>query len=529
MINKISEQELVAMEMLANPIAANEILFSDLDNLIIFNEKYSHVRTFQYPFLSFDTMLHENPNKTDDQIFAERKGMAEIFALGGRLTGKSLFGIKTDVPVAALWRTFKWGVISSLDKLHLTGVIESIISIFDNHPIFKELKMHMTKSPNYRIEGNNVLVESVNNNIKGKEPGDQWYSKHVDRNWEEEASFVTDKVTHKKFMAKGEKGMIRRYSGMTTFAKTSPMGKIFYDIANQKKIVNLPSYASPRYTVEDDRQAIEEFDGKESVGYQVQIVGKVMDNCDAVYDTERIQACYKKDISIKSFEITKENYFRYKEIIVIERPNNVEKVIVATDVGEGSAPTEIIIIFKIGKKYRYEYNITVNKITPDELYDIFRFVILKVNANIIAVDNTSGVGKALVSNLSLDYASHVEIVDFNSKLPVDFEREKDGSVKVDANGNPIYKEEYVVDWSVQCIKNLFYNRHIDLLMDYKFDKQITNVVVMRTGKKVIYGCKVANHLYQAFQVFAIAEWRTEFANINPVTEGNSSNGCSFNF
>jgi hypothetical protein len=38
---------------------------------------------------------------------------------------------------------------------------------------------------------------------------------------------------------------------------------------------------------------------------------------------------------------------------------------------------------------------------------------------------------------------------------------------------------------------------------------------MKSGQRTVYGSKCANHLHQAFQVFAIVDWQTEFKNINP--------------
>jgi len=185
------------------------------------------------------------------------------------------------------------------------------------------------------------------------------------------------------------------------------------------------------------------------------------------------------------------------------------------DIGEGAAPTEIIIIFKL-KKFRYSYNITANKITPDELYELVRYIIELIKPNVVSYDNTSGVGVALGSNLKLDFAPNLIPVNFNAKIEVDYEKDKDGNYKTDNSGNYIYEYTRVDDWSFQQFKRIFYNQLIEMPYDYKFDKQVQNLILIRQGGGIKYQCKVANHLWQAFQVFCIAEWKTEFTNIKPI-------------
>lgn len=518
MIKKPKREELIMYYVLANPISAREILFNDLANLSEWSrEKFSNVRKYQYQMAAFDSLFIFDKTKTEKENFEIRRGLAESFNLGGRLTGKSLIGIKTDCCLAILLKTLKRGVIDSFDKLHLNGVIKDIINIFEFHPILSQFKRSIVSSPDYTLKfKNGIDILSVNNKIEGKAKGDQWCQKHVDRDWAEEASYLTPEVTNKKLMAKSELGMIQRLTGMTDFTDLSPVGKLFNDLGNKNKIINMPSYVNPNYSDQDDEDAIREFDGKDSVGYSVQILGKIMKGSTCPYDIDRIRLCYKDKLILKSFEIKKENFYNYKDILILEKLSNSEKAGIYMDIGEGSAPTEIIIIQKIKDKLRYTHNITINKITPDELYELVRFIIIQMSANVIGFDNTSGVGKALGSNLAKDFPENLVAVDFNSKIPVDYEKDDKNNYITDNKGNYTYKEERVDDWSVQRIKNLFYNQLIEMAEDYKFDKQIQNVIVIKTGMRIKYDCKVANHLYQAFQVMAISEWQTEFLNLKPI-------------
>jgi len=94
--------------------------------------------------------------------------LGDIYALGGRLTGKTLCVLIIDVLIALFHKTFNWGVVSSFDALHICGVMEKIITALDNHPILKLLKAHSLRGI-YKITTNNgCLLESVNENLIGK-------------------------------------------------------------------------------------------------------------------------------------------------------------------------------------------------------------------------------------------------------------------------------------------------------------------------------------------------------------------------
>jgi len=265
-----------------------------------------------------------------------------------------------------------------------------------------------------------------------------------------------------------------------------------------------------------------------SPGYRTQILGQIVDDGESVYDIERVRLCYKRDkdgepIPIKAFEINKNNFHRYKENLILIRPNNAERIWIAVDKGEGSAPTEIIVLFETKELYKYELNITTYKLSPDEDNEIVDFIIGILRANIVGIDVTSGGGKAMFSYLAKKYntanGEHIFGVSFNEKISIDFERdEKTNEILRDKSGTPTYKEEYIVDWSIQRIKHLFYNQKILAHFDSKLDVQFDNEVVLRSDKRIVYGNKGADHLHQAFQVFSICQWNFEFKNINPVEE-----------
>jgi hypothetical protein len=853
MIDKISSQELNIFETLANPISCNEVLFDNLGSLTEFTQdKCSKVRTYQYPMLSWESMFFENHKLTDKENFKIRKGFGDCVNFGGRLTGKSLIGVITDVLISVFHATFRWGAISSCDAVKVRGVMETILNVFDNHPILKEWNCKHKSHPAYLATfDNKCKLESVNNDIASNKErqGKNWFQKHCDKNWEEEASFLNDSITNKRLMAQAELGMIERLTGMANFKKLSPIGRKFFDLKNENIVINLPSYVNETWDKEKDEAAEKEFGGKQSAGYKTQILGQVVDdgnclvkgskillsnyslkpieeikigdkllgfseetirkfeesevldvidsgvrevyeiesngkrisltpehrvvaytrgrydwidiktclerdysilslkhyiennedyyygvllgiiesdgtriydktenayysihitqslNCEwksiewvlqklgiqyhrhflekdgmyrysiprkynpeielrlskllknknisfgflagfilgdgcysksegifqiiqsyrinnkkcvlleeilkrwnvgyncsvrtekgikeyginrlelfpaieysykieqfknsifrtklirlknsikfirkynsqvydlttttktfiaegflvhnSVYDIERIRECYKRDKSgdpvlIKCFEINKNNFHRFKEILILDRPINTERTWIALDKGEGAAPTEIIVLFENKGIYKYEINITTFKLSPDEDDEVVEFITEQLKANIVGIDVTSGGGKAMFSYLAKKFnkpnEEHIVGVSFNEKIPIDFATDDKGNKIFDKSGNPEYKEEYIVDWSIQRLKHLFYNKKILAHFDMKLDTQFDNVTVMQSGQRTVYGSKTANHLHQAWQVFAIILWNMEFVNIKPVQD-----------
>ena len=523
MITKIKEEELKAFQVLSHPISCAEVLFHDFDALGMWDKnKFGHIRVYQYPMMSFDGLFLHDKKLSKEKNWEIKNNLAESYNLGGRLTGKSAISILLDWIVATWNKSYKKGIISSYDKDHITEIFDILIHCFENHKIMKILNCHSIRNPYKMNFANGTLLDGVNQNITGKNPGGHFFGKHVDRHGMEEASYITKEVSGKMFMAQNERGCINRFSGMTTFTKMSPIGEIFFDLDNKKKIINLPSYVNPTWNDKKEADAIKEFGGKDSPGYQVQIDGKVIEGAESVFDIQRIRQSYILDkkgegISIKSFEVNKDSFHRYKEIVIVEKPINAEFLGIYADIGEGGAPSEYIIISQTNKIYRYVYRITTFQLSPDEEKEFYRYLISLLLPNIIGIDNTSGVGKALVSNLRKDYPDNVIPVSFNENIDIEYEKDKNNQYIKDKSGAYVFKKANMVDWSIQCLKDIFYSKKIECYEDVKFDTQINNVIVGTTkqGKK-LYGYKSANHLFQAFQVFAICHWLTEFKNIKPI-------------
>ena len=234
----------------------------------------------------------------------------------------------------------------------------------------------------------------------------------------------------------------------------------------------------------------------------------------------RVRKCYLEEKRVKTFEIGKDTFLNFENIIVIERPSNADICYVDADVGE-DAPTEIIILFEIDKKIRYVYNITAYNLTDKQQKKLFRWVVLQVKANFIGIDTTDQLGRAIYRDLEeFIPKEHLAWVGFNEKITVDYEKNENGDT-IFKSGKPIDVDEYVINWSVKHLRDLLYEQKMEIPLNYKFDSQFNSILAKQLTTKITYECALADdHLFQAFQVFSITHWLKEFAMIKPVREKN---------
>jgi len=397
---------------------------------------------------------------------------------------------------------------SSIDAIHVRGILEPLIQVLEQHTFFKIFECKINRSPNYRITARNgYSIDSINMNLVGKNPGQGFFQRHLKRLYIEEASFETDEVYKKRLDAISELGCVTRAAGMTNFTKYSPTGRRFYDAKNQEFVCNLPQYCNPHWSKKEQEKALKEHGGENSVSYRTFVKGEVVEDGIAVFDMERVRQCYLEEKIIKKFEITKDNFYNFENIIIVDKPDSIDAVFIAADIGE-TAPTEIIILFKNGEEFKYVYNITCYGLTEREQPDIFSYLIETLKANVVGIDTTDGQGRAIARTLVAKYGQdNFVFCAFNEKISVDFERNEQGNIMFDSDGNPKYKEEFISEWSVKRLKSLLYDQQIKMPIDYKFDKQINSVVAMSRGGRTIYEVvSEEDHLFAAFRVFAISEW-----------------------
>ncbi len=518
MLEKITQEEIEFMECFHDPICMAESLFSDYDNLALFDvNKFAHIRLGQLPLLSYEYLLDEVPGLSSKENFKLRKGASDIYCFGGRLYGKTLFVEKVDLILSMILLENEKVGFSSYDALHIQGVLEEVFFAIENHPVTQIFEPKTKKNP-YTVNlktGYNLL--GINMNVTGKKPGAQFFQKHFTRLYIEEASFETEEVFQKRRDSISERGCVFRFSGMTNFTKHSPCGKIFYNLKLKSWICNLPQYVNPNWDEKEKEKALEDFGGEQTIGYKVFIKGEVAEGGISVFDMERVRKCYNEKKRVKIFEINKDNFLNFDSYIFIERPSNADNCYIDMDVGDMGAPSEIIIIFEINKRYRWDYNISLYKLTDKEQFKVLKWIIEQVKANFVGIDTTDGTGRAIFRSCEEVFPKeNLSYVHFAEKLVVAFEKDKDGNVKIE-KGKPVKKEEFVIEWSVKHLQHLLYGERMNLPLDYKFDVQFNSVISTRSGNKILYACVAqSDHLYQAFQVFSISQWKNEFSLTRPI-------------
>ena len=523
MIEKINESELEFMEDFYNPVVLAECLFSDLDNLAVFDKSYSNIRLGQVPLLSFeylldyDKSLSDDKDKCDKMNFKLREGSGNLWCLGGRKFGKTLIAEIVDTLVSMVLLSGEYVGFTSLDHLHIRSILEKIIIALENHPFMKMFNAKINRSPSYRIRlKNNYLLESVNMNLTGKNPGAQFFQKHFNRMIIEEASFETREIYGKRLDSVAENGCVIRAAGMTNFTKVSPCGRIFYDLTRRPWLLNLPQYINPKWDEKEKVKAIKEHGGESSIGFRVFVKGDVVEEGISVLDMERVRRCYDYEKRIKHIEISKDSFHNYKDLLIVERPENAEVLYIDADIGE-SAPTEIVVHSKVNDIYKYLYNITLYNLTDKQQTEIFLYLAKKLSANFIGLDTTDGMGRAIFRSLEQKLGRERLVwCSFNEKINVDFAKDENNNY-IYKDGRPVYKEEFISEWSVKRLKDLFYNLSMNVPLDYKLDVQLNSIIAMQSGSRTVYKCdSEEDHLLAAFRVFAITEWNNRFI-LTPVS------------
>jgi hypothetical protein len=518
MIQSIHEKDIDFCECLHNPLCVAESLFTNYDNLSFFEPgKLGHIRLGQIPLLSYEYIIAKDPSLLEKDNFKLLTNVGNAYILGGRNFGKTLTS-KIDMLISLMLHD-GWPMgLSSYDHVHIRGVMEPVIDCLEHHEILKHYKKSVKRNPTYLITSvNNAVIEGINMNINNKNPGNQFFQKHFKKIWIEEASFETEEVNRNRQDSKHEIGCIERLSGMTLFTKYSPAGIVFYDQTLKPSVLNLPQYINPFWDDKEKARAIKKFGGESSIGFRTFVKGEVVEEGLSVFDMLRVRSFYVEDRTLKLQEVTKQKFPYFKNVIIVERPNNAENIYVCADIGE-SAPTEIIILSQLGQHFKLLYNITLYSLTDKEQSIIFQYVIDKVKANFIGIDTTDGMGRAIYRRLEEFYPKENLIwCMFTEKVAVDFAKD-DRNNLIYENGKPTFVEEYVSEWSVKHLRDLLYAGQIEIPEDsYKLDVQLNSVKAFQTGTRTVYECvSEENHIFQAFQVFSMAQWLNEFRLIRPV-------------
>jgi len=530
-MNTITEQDIQFAENWSTPKDFVETIFPDFDNPAIYEQdKFGSLRLYQESFISDESVIDFEAtakyNKLDEkQEFQLKKNVGDIYCFGARKYGKTLCVEKLNLLVDMAHNDSIKAAFASVDLIHINEVLDDVKNAFQNHVILKLWERSIKGAPNFKFQlKNNFNLQSVNFNIGSKNPGRQWYGKHVKALYIEEASLETEEVYKKRKDALSEVGAVMRCSGMTDFTTYSPPGKMFYAPENIKSVINYPQYVNPMWDEKEKKDRLEHYGGEDSIGYRVFVKGEIVTDGVSAFDMDRIRAaCYvpekkgRTSRQIKRFEITKERFPLFKNFIVVERPKSSERIFINSDIGK--KVMEIVIHSEIGKKYDYLYNIVLYNLTTPEKYDILMYLIEKLRANVIGFDCGDGEGRALYSLVEkVVPKENLVYYDGSMKVNVDFEYDEKKNI-VMKNGKPVYRQEFMSEFSVQRLATIFYDGRCIIPQDYKFDSQFSVVVSMISGTRTKYRCvsESGDHLFDAWKVFSISQWlKADFNQTKPV-------------
>jgi hypothetical protein len=261
-----------------------------------------------------------------------------------------------------------------------------------------------------------------------------------------------------------------------------------------------------------------------STSYRINVAADIIEGTQGAFDMQRLALNYTKKRVVKRFEITKDSFKNYKDILILEPIHNASATYVTSDVGD-SAATEITVFGKINNKYQLVYNITTYRLSlTKELPELMEYIFRKVEGNFMAVDSTI-MGKPVYEILAdrlnekiLDEKGNITKiikrvywVAFNEDIVTGIQKDDKGYALKDRGGNILEKKEPALHFSVMRLQQLFYDRRFDIPDDdYKFELQFSSYVSIISGNRVVYDSTISeDHYVQSFEVFALLEWLTD--------------------
>ena len=524
----LTEKEIEFCEHFYTPTSMTE-------NLIPVNENAPHCWSdkedciyeylYQEMMQNFSYLVANDPELTPQQNFNKRKGAGDCYSIGSRGTGKSFF-IKIDVFLTWIHKVTE-GCISSFDQKHLSKVTDPIASYIESHPFAKifHLKKGATASVNRKHGGlravseHGCLIESANEKVEGNNPGTDFHSKHFEILWIEEVSYISDEGTQKRVDAGSQLGVIERFSGIPDLRIGSPLTKLLHNKNISKKIWRLPQYVKPTWSDELKEDRILHYGGENSSAYKLNVEAEIIEGAEGFWDIDRLkEKCYNPKRKVKIFEISKESFAKFKSNIIVERMPGTEKVFICSDIGLGGSASQVIIIFKVGDKYKYVYNIPLFKLIQKEQAEVFKWLYDVLGGAFISIDATGDGG--VINDYLFDMGVPQECllkVKFNENIEIDFEKDPEtGYVITDKNGQPVMKKMNTLDFAMQEMEKIFYEGMMEVPQDENFFEEFNGFYVKMVGTRKAYGSNTSDHKHQSFQVFSVCRYFNEFNELKSV-------------
>lgn len=476
------------------------------------------VRLYQVPMLNFSYMYADDDKINPKENFRKKVAAGTCFNIGSRGIGKSFLFINMDAALATIYMPGDESCIASFDAKHLKNVTSKVALLVDSHKFFKMYHMKgakkaVSRDPHTILLSNGHLQKGVNENINDQEKcGEAFHSQHYKLLFYEESSYMSEEGTKKRVDSGHPFGHMQRLSGIPDLRIGSPLGAILTNPKNKNWIVRLPQYARADFDDETKAKLVQEYNGENSIAYKLNVLGEIIEGAMGFWDMERIRAkAYKEDRAIKTFEISKDNFHNFEQRVVIDRLP-CQKCFICGDIGQGASPTEVIIVFYDGIKYKVVYNITIYKLITEEQINVFKWIYDKLGGGYIGLDATGGYGEAIAEGLLRKGipAEHVIPVHFGSNITIDLQKdETTGRVILDRNGKPLIREENTMDFAMQRLEKFLYAGDLEVYQDEKFLKEFSGFIVRQTGLRKSYGSTTTDHLHQAYQVWGITQFLSE--------------------
>lgn len=523
----LSKDELEFMECWYSPTVMTECLIPE-------NIKAPHLwssedckmvrlRPYQFAMQNYSYLYADNDELVSKQNFQNKRGAGKLINVASRNIGKS-FLLIIDAFLNLIHSGAGESCVSSFDFKHLKKICTPIATLSNYHPLFKIFKRKGKQ--NVRFTGGGMEVDTMlghtlygkNEKVEGNDPGTDFHGLHAQWWAIEEASYLSREGTEKRVDSVHSEGCIERISGIPDIRIDSPLGEIMANPKNKPWICNLPQMVRSDFDEQTKEEMIEKYNGESSYGFKLNVLGEIIEGAQGFWDMERLRRMTrygKTGTKVKFFEIDKQKYHKLDQILVIDRLP-CQSAWIASDIGTTGSPSEIIIVFFDGEKYKYHYNIALYKLTTHEQAIVFKWIYDRLGGAFIALDATNSDGRSILDDLLRMGVPQDDLtsVRFNKNIEVDFLKdEKTGRVLRDKQGQPLMKEENTLDWAMLQMEKLFYGGLIEVPQQEKFIANFSNFIMKQTGMRRSYGSLTGDdHLHQSWQVFCICQFLNEFRN-----------------
>lgn len=523
MLKKLNEDEEILFECLHMPRSYCEIMFDNIDNLISFSpDKFCEIRPFQEPMQSFEFSVGEDPEQSEKENFLRKKGAGDCYAIGSRNIGKTIVLHVLDILQSAMMCEGSDEALGSFDANHVRKIFSMVTPTLDYHPCYKGLKRSYQQHPTYSLTcSNGYRLDGINENIANvKKSGDQWFGHHKNKIRYEEYSKTTHAAQAKMKDAQKDIGCILRLSGMSNITKFTPAGEIYDDPTLKDYVMSFPQFMNKNWDPEMRERRLKDYKSIQSLNWKMFVEAEIIEDGSSALDMSLVRKCYNEEKEVKVIEITKQTYDYFKMLIdVIDTVPGTTCTYVASDIGDMGSPSEITVFFDDDIKIKYRYNIVLRQLIDEQQYDVFYYLIQKLNVNVTAIDNSEGIGRSIYRRLlKVVPAENLFAYMGQSKITVDFEKDNSGNVRCTPEGKPITKEEFMSEWSIHVLKDICYSNRIDIAFDPKLDEQLSGLVVTRTGNRTVYASCGGEHILDSFKTFCCAWWQNHLKVIAPVNK-----------